>query len=251
MSHRYFSRYPALRRHAMLKILDRSVAAGQTMLHRFQREAQVLAATQHPNIIELREVGESAGVAFMVMEWIQGRTLAESLDGTPWPVVRAVRLVEGVARGADAMRERGIVHRDLNPAVILVTPEDQPKIMSAFWARAIDDSPVPRARSGVAIGTPGYMPPEQAADSQLPVSSAADVYSLGVILYELLMGRRPIENTAGANPVASPPRHAVPEFPTALEAILATCMQYDPALRFPNAGVFADALRSASETLTK
>jgi serine/threonine protein kinase len=242
---------PALRRHAMLKILDRSVAAGQTMLHRFLREAQVLAATQHPNIIELHDVGESEGVAYMGMEWLEGRTMAENYDGTPWPIGRAVRLMEGVAHGADALRKRGIVHRDINPAAILMTLEDQPKIMSAFWARAIDDSPVPRAPSGVAIGAPGYMPPEQAADSQLPVGSAADVYSLGIVLYELLMGRRPIDNTGGGNPQASPPRREVPELPTALEAILATCMEYDPALRFPNAGALADALRSVSETLTK
>jgi serine/threonine protein kinase len=229
---------PALRRLATLKTLHPSVAGELTMRQRFVREARALSVAQHPNVLELREVSEIEGEgAFLVMEWIDGRTLAERIDVRPWPVIMAVQLVERVAQGVRSIHKQGLVHRDINPAVILMTADNRPKIMSAFWARAADDTSVTRVSSGVIVGTPGYMPPEQATGAPVPVAPTADVYSLGAILYELLMGHTPMEKAGNR-------RHALPELPTALEAIAATCMEQDPRLRFPDAGALADALRS-------
>lgn len=246
----YFkARDPALRRLVMLKTLQTNVASQPTMRQRFLREARILAAADHPRIVQLHQVGESQGLAFLAMEWIEGKSLAEMLNGTPWPVARCVRLVIEIAQGVAALHKHGVVHRDVNPSVILVASDDQAKIMSAFWARVADDLPA-YGRCGHVAGTPGYMAPEQSPDSQSPVGTASDVYSLGAILYELLIGHLPSENTGVANPWArataphaSLLRHAAPELPIAVEAILAQCLEYDPEMRFPNAGVLAEALR--------
>jgi serine/threonine-protein kinase len=246
----YRARDTRLGRLVALKVpllLSPSAALGKRLL----REARVMAAIEHPNTVRLHAV-EYEGAPFLVMEWIDGGTLADRLDGGPWPVEDAIGLIERVARGVHALHERMIVHRDINPTSILLTLDGQPKLGGFTWVKWIDPAdPPPAGRfTDLIIGTPGYMPPEQVPGLQDQVGRASDVYSLGAVLYELLTGRLPILKGQSAaqtlvhtmtRPVV-PPRQLRLDLPAILEDICLICLQKEPTRRYPTAGAFADDL---------
>ena len=180
---------------------------------------------QHPNIVQIHEVGEHDGLPFFSLEFVDGGSLAQQLDGTPWPPRRAAELVESLARGVAAAHRQGIVHRDLKPANVLLTADGTPKITDFGLAKSLAaDSG--QTRTGSIMGTPSYMAPEQADGKTKQVGPLADVYALGAILYELLTGRPPfrgataletLEQVMNAEPV--PPSRLVPGLPRDLETI--------------------------------
>src|SRR5688572_2282677 len=171
-----------------VKILRDVAALSEIARLRFLREGQATAGLLHPNVVSVYDVGEEGGRLYLVMEFVEGRTLAQDLAREPGPLRERIVLLERAARGVAAAHEKGIVHRDLKPANILVTAAGEPKVGDFGLARLMDSS-VELTRTGATLGTPLYMAPEQVEGKD--VTTRTDVYSLGAILYEVLTGRPP------------------------------------------------------------
>jgi serine/threonine protein kinase len=217
----YQARQVALLRTVALKMVQNGAHAGPRELARFRAEAEVIARLQHPNIVQIYDVGEAAGRPYFALEFIAGGSLAQHLHGTPQPVRPTAQMVETLARAVHAAHANGVVHRDLKPANILLVPTNQvsavgrestrapnaltaergvlnavPKVTDFGVAKCImGDGEAPGLRdptlTGEVLGTPQYMAPEQAAGRSKEIGPAVDVYALGAILYEMLTGRPP------------------------------------------------------------
>jgi WD40 repeat protein len=245
----YRARQKGLNRDVALKVILAGAHAGEAERARFRAEAEAVARLQHPNIVQVHEVGEHNGVPFFSLEYVEGGSLADRLDGTPWPAPRAAALVEALARAVHAAHARGVVHRDLKPANVLLTADGVPKVTDFGLAKRLD-ADKGQTQSGAVVGTPSYMAPEQAAGRTREVGPAADVYALGAILYECLVGRPPfraatpldtILQVATADPV--PPRRLQPGVPRDLDTVCLKCLHKDPARRYASALDLADDLR--------
>ena len=190
---------------------------------------------------------------YLELEYVEGGSLADRLDGTPRPPLEAARLVETLARSIAAAHARGILHRDLKPANVLVTTGGHPKITDFGLAKAMDvDSGL--TGSGEVLGTPSYMAPEQAEGRAKQAGPPVDVYALGAVLYELLTGRPPfrgatlmetLEQVRGTEPV--PPSRLVPRLPRDLETICLKCLNKEPSGRYASATDLAEDLGRFAE----
>jgi serine/threonine protein kinase len=233
--------------------------------------AEAAARLRHPGVVRVYEVGERAGLQYFTMEYCEGGSLADRLDGTPWAAAPAARLVELIADAVEAAHRAGIVHRDLKPSNVLLGRLNEsdagtltdprlagllyaalrmphgavPKVTDFGLSRRLDASDGPTA-TGEVLGTPSHMAPEQAAGAR-GVGLAADVYALGAVLYELLTGRPPfkagspletLELVRNREPV--PPRALNPGVPRDLETVCLKCLEKDPARRYATAGAMAD-----------
>jgi formylglycine-generating enzyme required for sulfatase activity len=204
---------------------------------------------QHPNIVQIHEVGSHNGQPFFAMEYVEGGSLAEKLNGTPLPYRQATELVQTLAHAVQAAHDAGVVHRDLKPANVLLTAAGVPKIMDFGLAKSLSCDPG-LTESGAIVGTPSYMAPEQAHGPSKPVRPACDIYALGAILYELLTGRPPFKAETGMETIQLllhqepvPPRRLQPKVPHDLETICLKCLQKEPRQRYANAGSLAEDLR--------
>jgi WD40 repeat protein len=243
----YRARQAALDRLVALKMILHAEHAGQAERRRFQTEAQAVARLQHPNIVQVYEVGESAGRPYFSLEFCGGGSLADQFDGTPWEAQRAARLVQTLARAMQAAHAAGVVHRDLKPANVLLTADGTPKVTDFGLARRLD---VPgQTQTGAVMGTPSYMAPEQAAGKSHETGPAGDVYALGAILYECLTGRPPfkaatpletVKQVVADEPV--PVRRLHPKVPRDLETVCHKCLEKDPKRRYSSAAALADDL---------
>ncbi len=255
----YKARQKALDRTVAVKMLLGDPALNPTVLTRFLAEAKAAAALNHPNLVAVYHIGEVPGGHYFAMEYVKGPTLQKVLDRQgpelPLPIEWSVNLVIPVAEAVHYAHSRGIVHRDLKPANIMIeTATGRPVVLDFGIARRLDE-PAGLTRAGVIIGTPSYMPPEQAGEAVGAVGPPSDVYALGAILYRMITGRLPYEaETALATLllVASPqmppsPREICPDVPTALSAICMKCLNKRPADRFQTAAALADALREYPE----
>src|SRR5262249_53221761 len=186
----YKARHLALKRTVALKMILAGGIAGQRELARFRIEAEAVARLQHPNIVQVFEVGEAGGHPFCALELVEGGSLKERLAGTPQPPRRAGQLAEVLARAMHAAHQKGVVHRDLKPANVLLTEEGVPKGTDFRLAKRLDEDSG-QTRTGAVMGTPSYMAPEQAAGQVQAIGPAVDTYALGAILYECLTGRPP------------------------------------------------------------
>jgi serine/threonine protein kinase len=234
---------------------------------RFFREARAIAALRHPNICPVFDVGEEQGFLFLTMAYIDGRPLADLVARGPMPQDRAVDLVRRVARAMHEAHVHGTIHRDLKPANILIDKNGEPVVMDFGLARRTqwkDDAradPAPGqvsdaalTQAGSVMGTPAYMPPEQARGDAAAIGPRSDLYALGVILYELLSGRRPFTS---ADPTEflrrietdSPPRltEFYPWIDKGVEAACLKALAKDPAQRFATMAEFERALKEAVE----
>src|SRR5579883_2924838 len=239
----YKARQLSLNRTVAVKILLGGGHAGQHEQARFRAEATTLAALQHPNIVQVYEVGEAAGAPFLALEYCPGGTLADRLGGAPVPPRDAARLAEALAGGVAAAHAAGVVHRDLKPANVLLAADGTPKVTDFGLAKQGDSG---LTVTGAVIGTPSYMAPEQAAGGSKGVGPAADVWALGAILYECLTGRPPFRGVSThatldlvrtAEPV--PPRRLQPAVPADLAAVCLMCLEKEPARRYPSAAALA------------
>jgi WD40 repeat protein/tRNA A-37 threonylcarbamoyl transferase component Bud32 len=243
----YKARHLRLNRVVALKMILAGRHAGSEERQRFHLEAEAVARAQHPNIVQIHEVGEHNGLPFFVLEFCGGGSLADRFDGTPLPPREAAALVETLARAMHAAHQQQVVHRDLKPANVLLSAEGQPKISDFGLARKLDEAG--QTQSGSVLGTPSYMAPEQAAGKTREIGPAADIYALGAILYEGLTGRPPFKAAAVMDTVHQviqleplPPAQLAPGVPRDLETICLKCLQKEPHRRYPTALELADEL---------
>jgi WD40 repeat protein/tetratricopeptide (TPR) repeat protein len=239
-----------LNRQVALKMVHAGGQASPQVLARFRVEAEAVARLQHPNIVQVHEVGQHTGSPFLVLELIEGQSLAQWLAGTPRSARQAAELVETLARAIHSAHCQGVVHRDLTPANVLLTADDRPKISDFGLAKLLFGGGDLRTQTGELLGTPSYMAPEQAASRHVAIGAATDVYALGAILYEALTGRPPFKAESALEtlrqvvtdePVA--PSRLRPKLPRDLETICLKCLRKEPAQRYVSADALADDLR--------
>ena len=245
----YQARHRRLQRQVALKMILAGGHAGPQELARFRTEAEAVARLQHPNIVQIYEVGEQHGLPYCALEFVDGGSLARKLAGTPLPPQQAANLVATLADAMHAGHQRGIVHRDLKPDNILLTADGTPKITDFGLARKLDGG-AGHTASGAIVGTPSYMAPEQARGRGKEVGPAADIYALGAILYECLTGRPPFKAATPMDTVLQviydepvPPRQFQPAVPRELETICSKCLRKEPAHRYGSAAALADDLK--------
>jgi serine/threonine-protein kinase len=245
----YQARQLGLNRVVALKVILAGTHAGEAELARFRTEAEAVARLQHPNVVQIHEVGQREGLPFFSLEYCPGGSLADRLDGTPWPAVRAAALVETLAHAVQAAHEQGVIHRDLKPANVLLASDGTPKITDFGLAKRLDVE-AGQTQSGAIVGTPSYMAPEQAAGKGKAVGAAADVYALGAVLYECVTGRPPFQGSTVTDTILRvlsdeppPPRKLNPAVPRDLETIALKCLRKEPGKRYASARELADDLR--------
>jgi hypothetical protein len=245
----YRARDTTVGRTVAVKMLPPEVAPDGDRLARFLTEAKALAALQHPNVVQLFHAGEAGHRPFLVMEFVSGGNLRQSLRAGPWEPTAAAKLVRTLADATAAAHRLGIVHRDLKPGNVLLTAESGPvpKIADFGLARFLDDDS--RTASGEILGTPEFMAPEQAAGRGDLIGPPTDIWALGATLYEVLTGRPPftamtrsltLQQIANADPV--PPSRLRPGLPPELCAISLKCLEKDPRNRYPSAAELRDDL---------
>jgi formylglycine-generating enzyme required for sulfatase activity len=247
----YRARQLGANRLVALKMIRALEHANPTDRLRFQIETEAVARLQHPHIVQLYEVGEVRGQPFFSLEFCDGGTLAEELK-KKFPTPReAAELIETLARAIHYAHLRGVVHRDLKPSnVLLAGAKRLPKITDFGLAKRIDAEAREISQSGVVMGTAAYMAPEQAAGKVRDTGPAADVYALGVLLYECLTGRPPfkgenivqtLEQVRSQEPV--PPARLQPKVPRDLDTVCLKCLRKEPERRYASAEELADDLR--------
>jgi serine/threonine protein kinase len=246
----YKARQSQVNRLVALKMILSRLHAGSEARKRFFIEAEAVARLQHPNIVQLYEVGEYDGHPFFSLEFCAGGTLARRLKDEPISAERAARLVETLARAIHYAHERGVVHRDLKPANVLLDGAGNPKIADFGLAKRLDDDQG-HTRTGEIMGTPEYMAPEQAAGRIHEIGPGTDIYALGAILYDMLTGRPPfqapsvleaLELIRSQEPV-SPGRLRL-KLSRDLETICLKALQKEPRKRYASALEMAEDLRS-------
>lgn len=244
----YKARQLRLDRIVAVKVLPFGQLANKEYVHRFRTEAVAAGSLQHPNIVGIHEVGLDEGQHYLVMEYVAGPTLADLAREGPLVARRAARYLQLIAEAVHYAHERNILHRDLKPSNILLDANDQPRVTDFGLAKRLE-SGADLTLSGQVLGSPGYMPPEQASGQRGRVGRRSDVYSLGAILYHLLSGRAPFAASEMADtlrqvlhdePVA--PRLLNPRVPVDLDTICLKCLEKEPARRYPTAQALAEEL---------
>jgi WD40 repeat protein len=244
----YRARQVSLNRVVALKMILSGRFASPAEVRRFRTEAENAAGLDHPNIVPIYEVGEHEGRPYFSMKLIDGGSVAQQVQCFADDPRLAAPLVAAAARAVHHAHERGILHRDLKPANILLDAQGQPHVTDFGLARRVEGS-AGLTQSGAIVGTPAYMAPEQACGQGKSLTVAADVYSLGAVLYELLTGRAPFQaetaldtlgKVVGDEPL--PPRQRRPNVPRDLEVICLKCLSKQPARRYASALDLADDL---------
>jgi serine/threonine-protein kinase len=269
----YLARQVTLNRLVALKMLAAGANPSPERLARFRAETEAVARLQHPNIVPIYEVGQSAGQPYFTMEYVAGGSLAQRLAEAPLPPRSAAGLLEVLARAVHFAHQHGVIHRDLKPANILLSfsgrsqsgvgsaplserplTECVAKITDFGLAKLVTDSteeapPQYQTQTGAILGTPAYMAPEQAAGKRQEIGPAADVWALGAILYECLTGRPPfkaatlletLEQVRTAEPI--PPARLQPGLPRDLDTVCLKCLAKEPSRRYPTAQALAEDL---------
>jgi len=249
----YKARQRGLNRIVALKMILGGGVADEAERRRFQAEAEAVARLQHPNFVQIHEVGEHAGLPYFSLEYVAGGSLAQKLSASPLAAQEAALLVERLASAVAVAHGQGIVHRDLKPANILLTADGLPKVTDFGLAKRYQEESG-QTRTGQILGTPSYMAPEQASGRIHEIGPAADVYALGAILYECLTGRPPfrgasvletLEQVRNREPV--PPSRLQPRVPRDLETICLKCLEKEPRRRYPGCEPLAADLRRFRE----
>jgi serine/threonine-protein kinase len=237
----------SLNRYVAIKVLPIWMAQDSQFVQRFRQEALAAGGLRHPNILTVLDAGTFEGQHYIVMDYASGGTLADRLRTGPMAPDQAAELIAQIADALDHAHRRGIVHRDIKPSNILLDEDGRPLLADFGIAQAMGTGPR-LTQSGASIGTPEYMSPEQSQGER--VDGRSDIYSLGIVLYQLLTGRVPFQATT---PVATlyqvvhepppPPRRFNPNIPAYLENIILRALAKQPEQRFASAREMADALR--------
>jgi serine/threonine protein kinase len=222
--------------------------AVERALKRFEREAKALARLTHPNIIPVIDYGEHSGHPYLVMKYLPGGTLKQTLRGKPIPWQKALKMLVPIAQGLDYAHRQGMVHRDVKPANILITADGAPMLSDFGIAKIIDEEiTMDLTGTSATVGTPEYMAPEQVTSKT--VDHRADIYALGVVLYEMITGRKPYQADTpmavmfkhASEPLPNP-RLFVPDIPESVEKVLLKALAKKPEDRYQDASMMAIAL---------
>ena len=238
-----------LNREVAVKVLAGAFAQDEGFVRRLEREARNVARLSHPNVVQVFDAGSEGETHFMVMELVEGTTLARVIaDEAPLPPDRAARIAADIAEALAAAHAKDIVHRDVKPANVLITPNGTVKVADFGIARAADAAKI--TQTGTLLGTAAYVSPEQAVG--LPATARSDIYALGCVLYEMLTARAPF---MAESPVATLQRHigdpvtppsALVAVPEALDGLIVACLAKDPSDRPPSAADLPRQLLAAT-----
>ncbi len=254
----YRARDTLLDRDVAIKVLPDFASATRDRLLRFEQEAKAAAALNHPNILAVYQMGNYEGVPYLVSELLEGKTLAEAIRRGPLPLRRALDYGIQIAEGLAAAHERGIVHRDLKPDNLFVTKEGRVKILDFGLAKLTEKKQTTISQAptltlpGMALGTVGYMSPEQVRGQA--TDHRTDIFALGAILYEMVMGTRSFQKPTEADTIAAilneePPSisQLSPETPPGVDRVVRRCLEKNPEQRFQSASDLAFALEALLE----
>jgi serine/threonine-protein kinase len=248
MANVYLARDRKLDRPVALKVLPADLSRDPAFVERFRLEAQAAASLNDPTIVAVYDWGQEQDISFIVMEYVEGRTLRDVVAGGPVEPVQAAQIAADIAKALSAAHRAGVVHRDIKPGNVLITPSGEVKVADFGIARA-NGTGDGLTRTGAVMGTATYFSPEQAQG--LTVDARSDLYSLGVVLYEMVTGAVPFVGDSAVSvaylhvrePVPAPSVRR-PDIPAALEKIILTCLQKDPAARYQSADdLRADLMR--------
>jgi serine/threonine protein kinase len=249
----YHARDPRLDRDVAVKVILPDQQKETTFLKRFEREARVLAKLTHPNIVPITDYGEQDGLPYLVMPYLPGGSLKESLHAA-LPAAEAARVLAPIARALHAAHQEGIIHRDIKPSNMLLTRTGEVMLTDFGIARLLQgEQPSDLTASGTSLGTPDYMSPEQVQGH--PVGARSDIYSLGAVLYEMVTGRKPFEADTPLSMALKrvtetlpPPRTYRPDLPVEVEQVITRALEKSPDDRYPNMAAFAAALEKLQHT---
>ena len=252
----YRAHDPSLDRDIAIKVLPEQLAAEPDRLRRFQREAKAVAALNHPNVVTIYAVEESDGVHFISMELVEGRPLGELIAKRPLPVERFFDVMTPIADALTAAHARGITHRDLKPANLMVTDDGRVKVLDFGLAKFVGTGGELEAtrsaftQEGLIVGTVSYMSPEQVEGK--PIDHRSDIFSLGVVMYEAVTGRRPFLGDSGPALMSAILRDAPPsvcdfraDLPASVGRLIARCLEKSPGERYQGAAELLRELRAA------
>jgi len=241
-----------LNRRVAIKVLPDEFARDPERLARSDREAKLLASLSHPNIAAIHGLEKTDGKLFLVMEMVEGETLAQRLGKGPLPVEEGLEICRQIAEGLEAAHEKGIIHRDLKPANIEITPEGTAKVLDFGLAKVLEESPgaanvtksptlsLAATEAGVILGTAAYMPPEQARGKA--VDRRADIWAFGCVLYEILTGQRAFAGDDVTDVIVAVMRKEPdwrllpPTTPGRIVELVKQCLKKDPRERWRDIG---------------
>jgi serine/threonine-protein kinase len=257
---------PRLKRLVAIKMVHIGDHVPPQYIQRFKTEMETVAQLKHPNIVQIYECGEQEGQPYCVLEFVEGGTLYDKLEGQPLPPRDSAQLLAILARAMHAAHRKGIIHRDLKPANILLEESVAIPGVSTVWGcpKITDfglvkrlDTKVGPTTEGALLGTPSYMSPEQASGENQRIGPASDIYSLGAIFYETLTGRPPFKSK---NPVETivkvveeipaTPSTLCRGIPPELERICMRCLEKDPVRRYPSAAALAEEVEAYLQSLS-
>jgi putative two-component system response regulator len=245
----YRAHHPALDRYVAIKVLPEFFAEDESYRERFQLEAQSVARLRHPNILNAFDFGQDRGVPYLVMELIEGGTLADR-TGSPMDLQQVVRLLRPIASALDYAHAQGVLHRDIKPSNILIRLDGSP-VLADFGLAKLADSVRKLTATGVVFGTPEYMSPEQAVGE--PLGPGTDQYSLSAVAYEMLTGHVPFQGDTPGAVLISQISHSIPatrelpgEISGHVDEVLRRGMSKAPQHRYPTVGAFVAALTPAA-----
>ena len=248
----YLAEQPGLGREVAVKELIVNSAADPTALSRFLQEAQVMARTSHPNLVQVHDLEEVGDSKFIILEFVKGRSLREMLRAGAMALPQVVAVMHGILQGLNYAHRHNIVHRDMKPENVLISDDGEVKVADFGIARLTDDSGdgSTATKTGTTVGTPQYMSPEQVASSK--VDGRSDLYSTGIMLYEAICGRPPFTAGEGDGPFtlmakhvqAPPPPPAIhrPDVDPELEDVILKSLEKDPEQRYQTGDEFDRAL---------
>jgi eukaryotic-like serine/threonine-protein kinase len=255
----YLAEQPGLGREVAIKELILSAVADPTALKRFMQEAQVMARTSHPNLVQVHDLEQIGDANYIVLEFVRGKSLRDRINLGPLPLPQTFAVMHGVLQALDYAHKRSIVHRDMKPENVLMSEEGEVKVADFGIARLTDDSGAgsTATKTGTTVGTPQYMSPEQVASSK--VDGRSDLYSAGIMFYELVVGQPPFTASEADGPFTLMAKHvqAPPKPPSVhrpgldmgLEEVILKSLSKRPEERYQTGQEFDDAMSRVAERL--